>query len=199
MVSRNTRAVSTSRDQYAAQAIPLDEVYFAWLYSQVASTEIRNKAQTYWTLLRLLYRKQFYWTTKVPLDANRASDGQDLRLRFFNRDLNTLTAEESEWIQEPCSVLEMLIALANAVSFEGGGTPSDRFWEMIENVGLIGCNDAHPPIPEGVEMLWENILRRNYDFNGHGGLFPLLVNDKQEDQREVQLWMQANAYLLERL
>lgn len=174
---------------------PLDERYFCWLYSQVGSVETRNKAKTYWKLLRILYTKEFTWARKIDKDGNRAQDGKDLRTEFL-RETKT-DVDEPGWLDEPCSFLEMLIALAWKLAFDGGGEPAERFWELIDNIGLLECTDAFPPDPFIVDHILNNIVNREYAYNGAGGLFPLKKAD--QDQRNVELIYQAEAYLLERL
>lgn len=175
--------------------MPLDEAYFVWLYSQVGSVKNRNRSKTYWTLLRFLYRKEFTWDERtMEKDGNRAQDGKDLRLEFL--DSNDLPRNE-DWLSFGCSFLEMMIALAWKVAFEGGGTQAERFWEMIDNLGLTGCTDANPPDEDIINDIVDKVIERDYAANGAGGLFPLMEPD--DDQRGVELWYQANAYLLERL
>lgn len=173
---------------------PLDEAYFVWLYSQVGSVKNRNRSKTYWTLMKLLYKKEFTWTD-IDKDENRAQDGKDLR-REFLRDHPELP-EEPGWIDMGCSMLEMLVALSWKVAFEGGGEPADWFWVLIENLGLKECTDASPPDEMILNHILDKVINRDYLPSGVGGLFPL--DDPQQDQREVELWYQANAYLLERL
>jgi hypothetical protein len=174
--------------------MPLDETYFVWLYSQVGSVKIRNRSKTYWKLLRLLFQKEFTWSD-IEKDENRAQDGKDLRTEFL-RETNTVVDEDG-WLDIGASFLEMLIALAWKLAFEGGGEVSERFWEMIENLGLAECTDAHPPDEGIVNHILDKVINRDYSPNGAGGLFPLSKTD--QDQRDVELWYQANAYLLESL
>ena len=56
----------------------LDEDYLTWLYSQVGSVKLRNKAKSHWSLLRQMYTKEFIWL--IPNDDNLLEDGRDLRL-----------------------------------------------------------------------------------------------------------------------
>lgn len=174
--------------------MPLDEMYFVWLYGQVGSVDLKNRARTYWTLLKFLYEKQFTWTD-IENDENRAQDGKDLRHEFL-RETGT-PMDEPEWLGMDCSFLELLIALSRTLAFEGGGEPKERFWELISNLGLLECTDAYPPDEMIVNHILDKVINRDYSRNGVGGLFPLKSADR--DQRRVELWYQANAYLLERL
>lgn len=172
---------------------PLDEAYFSWLCSQVGPVRLQNPSKlTYWKLLRFLYDKEFTW--KLERDANRANDGKDLRYQFIR---DTGAPKDDLWLSMPCSFLEMLYALAFAAAFEGGGESSECFWEMIENIGLIECHDRNRPSEAIVDHMLNKIMDRNYEENGKGGLFPL--SHPEKDQRDVELWYQLQAYLLERL
>lgn len=174
--------------------MPLDETYFVWLYSQVGSVKNRNRAKTYWTLLRLLHKKEFTWSN-IEMDENRAQDGVDLRLEFKREIGNDLS--EFGWMDYGCSMLELMIALSIKLAFEGEGETSDWFWVLIRNLGLIECTDANQPDPHIVENILDKVIERDYAPNGAGGLFPLEFSN--EDQRDVELWYQAQAYLLERI
>lgn len=177
--------------------MPLDEAYFVWLYSQVGSVQNRNRSKTYWTLLRLLHEREFYWTKKFDKDGNRAQDGKDLR-REFLRDTNTVLSKVNDgWMDLDCSMLELLVALAWKLAFDGGGESATWFWQMIDNLGLTECTDANPPDARIVEEILVKVIGRRYAPNGAGGLFPL--QRAEQDQRRVELWYQAQAYLLERI
>lgn len=173
--------------------MPLDEAYFVWLYGQVGSVKNRNRSKTYWKLLRLLFEKEFTWSN--DFDGNRAQDGIDLRNDFLRETGGPVGSKG--WIEPECSVLEMMIALSRKLAFEGEGEPSDWFWVLIKNLGLIECTDAFPPDPRIINEILDDLIERKYADNGAGGLFPL--QHPHEDQRKVELWYQAQAYLLELL
>ena len=175
--------------------MPLDEAYFVWLYSQVGSVKNRNLTKTYWKLLRILFQKEFTWSY-IERDENRAQDGIDLRYRF--RDETGHDIQDSAWMEQGCSMLELMIALSHKLAFEGEGEMRDWFWMLIDNLGLTECTDAHPPDPNIIEEILDKVIARDYAPNGAGGLFPLNDNN-YTDQRDVELWYQAQAYLLERL
>lgn len=172
--------------------MPLDEAYLVWLYSQVGSVRNRNRSKTYWSLLRLLYRKEFIWS--IPMDENRAHDGRDLRGEFL-RDTNNVV-DDPDWMSLGCSILELMVALSRKLAFDGGGEPRDWFWDLINNLGLSECTDANGVNEDAVEHILEVLIHRQYAENGAGGLFPL--THPQQDQRNVELWYQAQGYLLER-
>jgi len=175
---------------------PLDELYFVWLCDQVGDSKVKNPARTYWRVLKLLYEKEFVWF--VPNDDNRIEDGKDLRYEFV--DQTGLKDVDPNWIQLGCSMLELMIALSRRLAFEAEGEPRDWFWELMKNIGLGGYTDDRIPTrysEKNVDEILDRVLWRTYKRNGSGGLFPL--KDPKEDQREIEIWYQLNAYLLERM
>ena len=65
---------------------------------------------------------------------------------------------------------------------------------MICNLGLDKFDDKHYNSDYVYEILGK-FVRREYDFNGRGGLFPL--KNVQNDQRKVEIYYQMLAYLSE--
>jgi hypothetical protein len=100
-----------------------------------------------------------------------------------------------------CSVLEMLIGLSRRLAFEEEGEPRGWFWHLIENLELRHFTDRHYSSGESwcfnhVDEKLDCLLDRHYEYDGSGGLFPL--HNPLEDQKDVELWYQMSAYLLER-
>jgi len=174
---------------------PLDEQYLTWLYSQVASLKLKNPTRTHWNLLRQLYKKEFVWL--VPNDDNRLEDGRDLRREFVES--CGIDNPDPNWLDMGCSMLEMLIGLSRKLSFEADGEARVWFWHLIATVDLMKYNDRHYDDLARLEIdeVLERIIWRQYAPDGTGGLFPL--RNPTEDQREVELWYQLNAYLIEQL
>ena len=171
---------------------PLDELYLTWLYDPVADSRVDIPSSTYWRLLNLLYRKEFVWF--VPNDDNRIEDGKDLRYEFV--DQLQLENVDRGWMRLGCSFLELLIALSRRLSFEGDGEPRDWFWHMLENIGLHIYNDQRALPFQDIDEILDQVIWRTYKPNGVGGLFPL--EGPCQDQREIELWYQLSAYILER-
>lgn len=171
---------------------PLDELYFAWLYGQVADQNEKNPAKRFWNILSELFHTEFIWL--VPNDDNRAGDGKELRMRFI-LDLDPVI-EDREWTNIGCSFLEVMVGLSHRLSFEADGEARHWFWELMENLGLDKISDARQFPKEEVDNMLERVMFRNYKRNGEGGLFPLRKPSK--DQRKVELWYQLGAYVLER-
>lgn len=175
---------------------PLDELYFVWLYSQVGSVEIRDPSRTYWSIIKRLYTKEFVWF--VPNDDNRSEDGKDLRREFLREERPILVrqAGKNEWLRMGCSVLEMMVGLSRRLAFEADREPRDWFWEMLDNLKLSSYRDSDRIPEDRVDEILDRLIFRTYRSDGVGGLFPL--DDPHEDQREVEIWYQLSAYLLER-
>lgn len=169
---------------------PLDEMYIDWLYSQVARVNARNPARTYWSLCGQLFHRPFSYF--VQNDENRAQDGIDLRLEFL--DHAGLDNDDPLWMELDCSILEMLIALARRVSFETSMPVDWWFGHFLDNLKLKGFTDDNYNDREVDEILFD-FINRNYSYDGFGGLFPL--SEAKEDQTQVEIWYQMQAYLIE--
>ena len=174
--------------------------YFQFLCNLVgADTMMRGQ---YWHLLKVLHSTEFYWTNEY--DGNRASYGEDLRVRYFN-EINGQDAEYEEFLYSPCSVLEMLTALAIAIEQnimmdwrpESPDRTPEWFWMMIENLDVMDCSDDNWSASTDAKIRHnlENFMDRNYESNGKGGLFPL--RNPTKNQRNVDIWYQMQAYMLE--
>jgi hypothetical protein len=170
---------------------PLDELYLVWLYSQVADPELTDSSLTYWKLFRELYKKEFVWV--IPNDDNRLEDGKELRQEFIRDEgLNEI---DQNWVDLGCSFLEMMVGLSRRLAFEAEGEPYYWFWEMILNLNLHSYSDNRALLKTHVNKALEQVIFRTYDRNGRGGFFPL--KHSEEDQRQVELWYQLSAYVLE--
>lgn len=174
-------------------AEPLDELYLRWLYSQVGNVKLRDRRRTYWSLMRLLYKKEFVWL--IPNDDNRLEDGRDLRMEFVHDE--GIDDVDALWMTIGCSMLEMLIGISRRLNFEDEkNTVAEWFWELIDNLEMKVL-DLHMDqrIEDQVNVVLDECIWRTYHKNGQGGLFPLRRPAK--DQRDVELWYQLSAYLLE--
>lgn len=176
-------------------AHPLDDQYFEWLCRRTEIPRTNSPAQSYRILLKQLHTTTFQWF--IPNDDNRAEDGKELRQIFL--DSIDEPYHDHFWMAHECSILEMLIALADRVSFESRDTLGRWFWVFLSNLGLASCTDyyyknsrhGHHEVDRDLRALNE----RTYGSNGVGGLFPLTNPDY--DQRQVELWYQMSSYLLE--
>lgn len=168
----------------------LDRLYLTWLYNQVGDVKVSNKSLTYWNLFRQLHSTEFIWL--VPNDDNRVEDGRALRYEWIGESGFPV---DPNWWTFGCSFLEMLIGISRRLAFEGDGHAGVWFWHLISNLGLQTCTDAVVYDHDEVDERINAVIWRTYDNNGRGGLFPL--RHARCDQREVELWYQMSAYLLE--
>ena len=124
------------------------------------------------------------------LDENRAKSGLNLRAVFafesgvYNEDVH----------DGPCSVLEMLVALAENIATEAGDFVSKWFWEMISNLELMNCSDENYNA-NYIDARLDIWMRRQYDASGKGNIFEIPNFDG--DMRNMEIWNQKNAYLTE--
>lgn len=168
--------------------------YFDWLCNLI---RVDDGQDSYWILAKELHHKEFRYI--VANDDNRAADGEYLRKEYISgnprMDINHLNM--------PCSVFEMLVALARRMDFELSDLDNrDRthkyFWELIDNLGLMEFTDeeySYRQASLSVDSILEIFLNREYRQDGRGGLFPL--KNPSKDQRKVELWYQMNAYINE--
>ena len=166
--------------------------YFEWLCEVVDSKRF-TKRVSYRKLLMQLHSIEFIWF--VDRDDNRADDGIQLRRRFsLVRDDISL----QRYINGPCSVLEMMVALAlrceewimdDALI---GNRTGQWFWGMIHNLGLSPMNDTNYD-RHVVEDIIARFLNRDYAPDGRGGLFT--VKNCETDMRNVEIWCQLSWYL----
>ena len=169
---------------------PIDETYFNWLYHKVASVEIRTPSLDYFTLIRDLHSTEFIWL--ISGDDNRAEDGIDIRKEFL---IASFLPKNTSWSHIACSVLEMLIGLSRRAEHVSDFSSREWFWIFLENLGLSDLNDTKSNITDEVNQVLDIFIWRTYDYNGHGGLFPL--NNPSKDQRKVELWYQFSEYISE--
>ena len=166
--------------------------YFEWLCNSVCDRK-RLRGNSYRKLFSLLHRTEFIFS--IPMDENRAIDGQDLRRRFAH------DADRRGYILDclrgPCSVLEMMVALANRCEHimddpDIGDRTGRWFWGMIENLGLISMTDTDFDRRYTEERI-DVFLNREYEPDGSGGLFT--VKHCREDMRDIDIWYQMCRYL----
>lgn len=170
----------------------LEKRYFYWLVDQIASDGKHGKRQ----YLDLLWQLQnTIFVAIVPHDENRIADAEELRHEFLSD--NELERGGRDWMRSPCSMLELLIILATQLDFEVDGGIEKWFWRLIQNVNLHLYHDEryNEEIEERVSNILDQIVWRQYRPDGLGGLFPLM--DARHDQRDIELWYQLNAYLIE--
>ena len=177
----------------------LNNEYFEWMY-QLVCNDNDHRRNSYRKLLYFLHDVEF--TYIIAMDANRQSDGEDLRYRFgyeYGYDQAMIATYLDD---RPCSVLEMMIALSLRCEEQImsdpdiGNRTSEWFWGMIESLGLYFMTDEHFSLP-AAEHVISRFLNRDYKRNGEDGLFT--VNNPIRDMRTTEIWYQMCLYLNEYL
>lgn len=166
--------------------------YFEWLWN---FTKCRGHSQNR-KIITLLHNIEFRYS--IPMDANREEDGIDLRYRFITEvGIPKNYQEVYAYLDGPCSVLEMMIALAIRCEEsimddpDIGDRTSEWFWLMMKNLGLDYMSDRKFDRYIAEEKI-SIFLDRKYKRNGEGGLF--VVNGGR-DLRKVEIWYQMCWYL----
>lgn len=160
--------------------------YYQWLIEKINCP----LAEDHTLLLNELHDIPFRWS--VEHDENRARDGLDLRYIYME--------EKGYPVDESisCSVLEMLIALAERFSKDVVGeryiNTKEWFWIMMDNLDLLRCTDERFS-EDYVRQQISIFLDRKYTRHGNGGMFPL--NDVKGDQRKMEIWYQISQWFYE--
>ena len=170
--------------------------YFDWMCDLVCKDRFADN-NSYRKLLSYLHNIEFRY--RIQNDSDRACDGVHLRHRY------ALYCDEYDYnyIQEclsgePCTVLEMMVALAIRCEETIMDDPSfgDRtgqwFWRMIVNLGLGSMTDNRFDRAYVTEVLVD-FLNREYEPSGRGGLFT--VRNCDRDFRMMPIWNQMMLYL----
>lgn len=166
--------------------------YYRWLCEKIFSSKRRH----YKRLVKYLHGVPFTYT--IRFDENRAEDGFDLRIRFaYEKDYDTKYVLD-DMGDDPCSVLEMMVALAIRCEDQIMQDPDigDRtgkwFWVMVDSSGLNKLTDANFNSYEA-DTIINRILNRDYGPCGEGGLF--YIPRCGRDLRQVEIWYQLYWYL----
>ena len=161
-----------------------DDEYFEWLYEIVCDGRF-SRHISFRKLLMHMHDVEFMYV--ILKDENRAEEGVELRRRFSGH---------SQY--GPCSVLEMILALAirceeNIMANPDYGNRTGQwFWGMVNNIGLGGMDDSNYD-RDYVNSVLERFVNRQYEPDGKGGLFTIPNCDR--DLREVEIWHQLCWYL----
>ena len=166
--------------------------YVEWLCKKVCGKRFSKKT-TYRKLLLFLHSVEFVYL--MQNDDVRAKNGTDLRWAY-SWETGVNYDEVERYLDAPCSVLEMMIALS--ISSEEimddpqiGDRTGQWFWNMIVNLGLGSMTDDRFD-EEYAEEVILRFLNREYEPNGKGGLFTV---NGCGDLRKVEIWYQLCWYL----
>lgn len=170
------------------------ELYFLWIYHKVMDGIRGDKV--YKKLLRFLHDR--YFSSAIPMDTNREEDGYDLRFRFAYEEKIDARVVSSEIDDRPCSILEMMAALAIRMDEQIMAEPdkNDRtgkwFFEMLNNLGLVGMDDNNFSLAKAKRII-DRFLDHDYSHDGKGGLF--YIPKSERDMRTAEIWYQMNWYI----
>lgn len=173
----------------------LKHAYFDWM-CQLVYDDRYLKRLSYRKLLTRLNEIDFNWV--IPMDADRAADGTDLRYRFGYENSYEGPVIANCLDDRPCSVLEMMIALAVRCeehimeNTDEGDRTGQWFWNMIVSLGLGTMTDDRYD-ERFVDMAIDQFMYRKYASNGEGSLFT--VHDPNRDMRSINIWYQMCLYL----
>ena len=165
--------------------------YFNWLHDYVCEGRVYEYI-SYDKILRLLHDIEF--TYSIGKDSNRARDGIDLRYKYA---MSIDDESVLEILDKPCSVLEMMIALAiRCESIMDDTRYGDRtaqwFWGMMDSLGIGHMVDEKFDDELASDIIFR-FLDRDYESNGRGGLF--YIYNCRDDLRDVEIWTQLCWYL----
>lgn len=177
----------------------IKDQYFNYLLSLI--DEVRPYADpgiTFHKLCAKLHSMPFNWS--LMMDENRANDGKSMRYRFTVA--YGYFGEEKILVKDildgPCSMLEMMIALAVRIEENIMDDPAygnrTRQWfsEMIMSLGLNGlidwCYDESV-----VDKAIERFENKDFEPDGKGSLFTIKGTNRY--LKDVEIWIQAMAYL----
>ena len=175
----------------------LGEQYYDWLHKIVCG-EWEPRNLSFHRLLMYLHNRTYVWGCEM--DQCRAEDGVNLRYRFASECDIPYDKIDSEFHDVPCSMLEMMVALAVRIEehimedSSAGNRVGQWFWNMIVSLGLAAMDDSRFH-EDRADYILDRFERRDYEPNGAGGLFTL--NRPTEDMRRLDIWYQLMQYLQE--
>ena len=167
--------------------------YFEWLYNMVCERRY-SKEISFRKLLMHLHKTEFIYV--IPMDENRAADGVYLRYRFAYNHSSPALIES--YLDGPCSVLEMMVALALRCEEwimddpKMGDRTAQWFWNMIVNLGLGSMVDEYYE-QDYIDDILQRFMYRDYESDGKGGLFT--VRGLNQDMRDMEIIHQLYAYI----
>lgn len=171
----------------------LDE-YFKWLCSRVDCSGEPGSA--YYIPMKVMFDTEF--KVLIPNDINRKVDGEELRKEFCRENRYRL-GEIFDNDKEPCSVLEMLVALTERMTYEMtdevvDNSPGRWFKEILHNLGLSSQTGFYR-----AEEIVNFANNREYGDDGIGGYFPIKSSKSSCQffcQKRKEIWYQMQNYFL---
>ncbi|MBO7449066.1 MAG: hypothetical protein J6U54_01745 [Clostridiales bacterium] len=166
-------------------------MYYEYLISKVrTSDETALYLANHENLLMKLFKQPFIFT--IPMDSNRYEDGISLRYRY-EEDTGHLYSEE-----EPCNMLEMIVALAvrienDFMGDEKGNTIGNWFVYMINSLGFP---EDSLLTDEQFYYILNNFYTHSYSNDGSGGGCLFYIPGFKGDLRQMEIWNQMNCWIM---
>lgn len=159
--------------------VKINTDYFNWLHQKYGNPEYNTE------LFKVLANTEYKW--QFVLDSNRASAGLLLRTNFAY----DAGVYQSDVAEGPCSVLEMLCALAEDMCRECGQyNAKHMFVELLMNLGLDPFKMYHEGAIKAAVDVW---LNRKYMNHGFGNIF--FIPTYNGDLKKLDTWTQMTIYL----
>jgi hypothetical protein len=166
------------------------EDYIRWLEPQLRD-EQANWDKSYWGLVDALFSQPY--RALIAMDKNRMADGLALRVDYMRLE-NIRPSLMPDF--GPCSFLEVLIGLSYRLEFLAEGPAAGWAWHLLCNLELDRMGDPFTASKQRkTQAIMDTVIERRYDPDGTGGFFPLVWNE--DDQTQIELWYQMNAYAIE--
>lgn len=165
-------------------------MYYEYLLSLVrTSDEAALYLSNHNGLLMRLFKQPFMST--IPMDSNRYEDGISLRYRYEEASGKLYEGEE------PCNMLEMLVALSvrienDFMGDERGNTTGNWFMYMINSLGF----HEDPVTDENFYYILNNFYTHSYGSDGSGSGCLFYIPGFQGDLRPMEIWSQMNCWLM---
>lgn len=166
----------------------LERQYYIWLTNWIPGWRT-----THSLLMRKLYETAFRVT--LMMDENRVGDGLALRTRFIYETGMSSIERDVLKVRRPCSILEVMIALAlrfeeeYMTGYEDEDPVGKWFAPMLDSLGLtIDSDGVFEKDLQRVNLVLMIFLDRAYAPDGRGGLF--YISGATEDMREIEIWRQ---------
>jgi hypothetical protein len=173
----------------------IDE-YYRWLLKFVYD----DKCPKYDVLLERLFETPF--VALIERADDRIKDV--LRLRWQYADENGIERSiVANDINGPCSMLELMIALAircesDIMANDSAGDRSGQwFWQMVASLGIgVLTDDVYNKSKYADDYflsIIDTFLKRQYEYNGQGSLFT--IDNPKKDMRLLSIWEQMNLFI----
>lgn len=163
--------------------------YFRWLCDEAGL--FKGGMWVYTELIKSLFHKEY--TYSFYSDKNRAMAGILLRAHYAQEEGIFVDDVYPGGLDSPCTVLEMLLAIARRLKFDVGRTTPEWFWELISNLELDRFDDLSFAI-NCVNDILDKWMNHQYELNGKGSIFPM-GDDFTGNTQVMGVWEQMNLYL----